>query len=145
VERLVADRQGAALRGRHKQREDNSDTRAQEPGHLERGVDRPSAREETLDVLTGATVAARRLPTGTSSRRPPEALSLAPASCAMRPMPKGSTTTSWRAALGAALGNRTARVGVVGLGYVGLPMLVSAVGAGYRARGWTSTPSASPP
>jgi len=51
-------------------------------------------------------------------------------------MPRGSSTgTSWRKTLGAALRNKTARVGVVGLGYVGLPMLVSAVRAGYRGVG----------
>jgi UDP-N-acetyl-D-glucosamine dehydrogenase len=51
-------------------------------------------------------------------------------------MPRGSSTgTSWRGALGAALRDKTARVGVVGLGYVGLPMLVSAARAGYRGIG----------
>jgi UDP-N-acetyl-D-glucosamine dehydrogenase len=51
-------------------------------------------------------------------------------------MPKGrSTGTSWRGALGARLRERSARVGVVGLGYVGLPMLVSAVRAGFRGVG----------
>jgi len=54
----------------------------------------------------------------------------------LREMPKGSSTAaSWRGALGAALRDKTARVGVVGLGYVGLPMLVSAVRAGYRGIG----------
>ena len=54
----------------------------------------------------------------------------------LRGMSKGSSSgTRWRGALAAALRDKTARVGVVGLGYVGLPMLVSAVRAGYRGIG----------
>ena len=54
----------------------------------------------------------------------------------LREMPKRSSTgTGWRGALGAALRDKTARIGVVGLGYVGLPMLVSAVQAGFRGIG----------
>jgi UDP-N-acetyl-D-glucosamine dehydrogenase len=51
-------------------------------------------------------------------------------------MPKGSSTgTSWRGLVRGRLRDKTARVGVVGLGYVGLPMLVSAVRAGFRGVG----------
>ena len=41
----------------------------------------------------------------------------------------------WRRSLNAALRDRRAAIGVVGLGYVGLPMLVSVARAGFRAVG----------
>jgi UDP-N-acetyl-D-glucosamine dehydrogenase len=51
-------------------------------------------------------------------------------------MPKGSSQGgSWRKDLAASLRKKDACVGVVGLGYVGLPMLVAAVRAGYRGVG----------
>jgi UDP-N-acetyl-D-glucosamine dehydrogenase len=51
-------------------------------------------------------------------------------------MPTGSSSgASWRKDLATRLRNKDARVGVVGLGYVGLPMLVAAVRAGYRGVG----------
>ena len=54
----------------------------------------------------------------------------------LRAMPRGSSSgASWRGELAAALREKRARVGVVGLGYVGLPMLVSAVRAGFRGIG----------
>ncbi len=43
--------------------------------------------------------------------------------------------TSWRRALRTRLRDRQARVGVVGLGYVGLPLLLSAVRVGFRGVG----------
>jgi UDP-N-acetyl-D-glucosamine dehydrogenase len=46
-----------------------------------------------------------------------------------------SSGTSWRRELAAALRDKRAKVGVVGLGYVGLPMLVSIVRAGFRGVG----------
>jgi UDP-N-acetyl-D-glucosamine dehydrogenase len=51
-------------------------------------------------------------------------------------MPRGSSSTAgWRRELSNALRDKRATVGVVGLGYVGLPMLVSAARAGFRAIG----------
>jgi UDP-N-acetyl-D-glucosamine dehydrogenase len=51
-------------------------------------------------------------------------------------MPRGSSaTSSWRRELANAIRDKRATVGVVGLGYVGLPMLVSAAKAGFRAVG----------
>ncbi|MEX2406521.1 MAG: nucleotide sugar dehydrogenase, partial [Actinomycetota bacterium] len=51
-------------------------------------------------------------------------------------MPRGSSPEgSWRKDLAARLRDKDACVGVVGLGYVGLPMLVAAVRAGYRGVG----------
>jgi UDP-N-acetyl-D-glucosamine dehydrogenase len=51
-------------------------------------------------------------------------------------MPKGSSPgASWRKELAARLRDKDACVGVVGLGYVGLPMLVAAVRAGFRGVG----------
>ncbi len=51
-------------------------------------------------------------------------------------MPNGSSSgAGWRRELAAALRDRRATVGVVGLGYVGLPMLVSAARAGFRGVG----------
>jgi nucleotide sugar dehydrogenase len=46
-----------------------------------------------------------------------------------------SSGASWRRELAAALREKTATVGVVGLGYVGLPMLVAVVKAGFRGVG----------
>jgi len=46
-----------------------------------------------------------------------------------------SSGTSWRRELAAALRDKRAKLGVVGLGYVGLPMLVSIVRAGFRGVG----------
>ena len=46
-----------------------------------------------------------------------------------------SSGASWRRELAAALRDKRAKVGVVGLGYVGLPMLVSVVRAGFRGVG----------
>jgi nucleotide sugar dehydrogenase len=48
---------------------------------------------------------------------------------------RGSAVPGWRTELGSALREKRARVGVVGLGYVGLPMLVSAVRAGFPGIG----------
>ena len=51
-------------------------------------------------------------------------------------MPRGSSSAAgWRRELSNALRDKRATVGVVGLGYVGLPMLVSAARAGFRAVG----------
>jgi UDP-N-acetyl-D-glucosamine dehydrogenase len=51
-------------------------------------------------------------------------------------MPEGgSPGASWRKELAARLREKDACVGVVGLGYVGLPMLVAAVRAGFRGVG----------
>jgi UDP-N-acetyl-D-glucosamine dehydrogenase len=51
-------------------------------------------------------------------------------------MPRGtSSTAGWRRELANALRDKRASVGVVGLGYVGLPMLVSAAKAGFAAVG----------
>jgi UDP-N-acetyl-D-glucosamine dehydrogenase len=51
-------------------------------------------------------------------------------------MPPGrSTGSGWRGDLSRRLREKGARVGVVGLGYVGLPLLVAAVRAGYRGAG----------
>jgi len=46
-----------------------------------------------------------------------------------------ATGASWRRELAGALRDKRATVGVVGLGYVGLPMLVSVARAGFRAVG----------
>ena len=48
---------------------------------------------------------------------------------------QSSSGASWRRELAAALRDKHAKVGVVGLGYVGLPMLVSVVRAGFRGVG----------
>ena len=48
---------------------------------------------------------------------------------------QSSSGASWRRELAAALRDKRAKVGVVGLGYVGLPMLVSVVRAGFRGVG----------
>jgi UDP-N-acetyl-D-glucosamine dehydrogenase len=48
---------------------------------------------------------------------------------------KSSSGGSWRKDLAARLRDKDACVGVVGLGYVGLPMLVAAVRAGFRGEG----------
>jgi UDP-N-acetyl-D-glucosamine dehydrogenase len=48
---------------------------------------------------------------------------------------ESSSSDSWRRELANALRDKRATVGVVGLGYVGLPMLVCAAGAGFRAVG----------
>jgi UDP-N-acetyl-D-glucosamine dehydrogenase len=57
-------------------------------------------------------------------------------------MPKGSSPAgSWRKDLAARLRDKDACVGVVGLGYVGLPMLVAAVRAGFRGVGIDIDPS----
>src|SRR5688572_18227928 len=48
---------------------------------------------------------------------------------------KRSPMGSWRKDLAARLRDKDACVGVVGLGYVGLPMLVAAVRAGFRGVG----------
>ena len=37
--------------------------------------------------------------------------------------------------------NRTARVGVIGLGYVGLPLAITAARAGFRVTGFDTDPS----
>jgi UDP-N-acetyl-D-glucosamine dehydrogenase len=59
----------------------------------------------------------------------------------LRAMPKGNPSgAGWRGELAAALRDRQARVGVVGLGYVGLPMLVSVVRAGFRGVGFDVDP-----
>src|SRR5262245_29894194 len=59
----------------------------------------------------------------------------------LRAMPKGNPSgAGWRGELAAALRDRRARVAVVGLGYVGLPMLVSVVRAGYRGVGFDVDP-----
>jgi UDP-N-acetyl-D-glucosamine dehydrogenase len=57
-------------------------------------------------------------------------------------MPNGSSPGgSWRKDLAARLRDKDACVGVVGLGYVGLPMLVAAVRAGFRGVGIDVDPS----
>ncbi|HET7236891.1 MAG TPA: nucleotide sugar dehydrogenase [Actinomycetota bacterium] len=48
---------------------------------------------------------------------------------------KGPQAAGWRRELGAALRDKSAKVGVIGLGYVGLPMLVTAARAGFPAVG----------
>jgi UDP-N-acetyl-D-glucosamine dehydrogenase len=59
----------------------------------------------------------------------------------LRAMPKGNPSgAGWRAELAAAMRDRRARAGVVGLGYVGLPMLVSVVRAGFRGVGFDVDP-----
>ena len=54
---------------------------------------------------------------------------------------RSSSTASWRRELRHTLRDKRAIVGVVGLGYVGLPMLVSAARAGYRAVGLDVDPA----
>ena len=54
---------------------------------------------------------------------------------------KPSPAGSWRKDLAARLRDKDACVGVVGLGYVGLPMLVAAVRAGFRGVGIDVDPS----
>ena len=57
-------------------------------------------------------------------------------------MPRESSTSgSWRRELANALRDKRATVGVVGLGYVGLPMLVCAARAGFRAVGLDVDPT----
>jgi UDP-N-acetyl-D-glucosamine dehydrogenase len=59
----------------------------------------------------------------------------------LRAMPKGNSSgAGWRGEFAAALRDRRARVGVVGLGYVGLPTLVSVVRAGFRGVGFDVDP-----
>jgi UDP-N-acetyl-D-glucosamine dehydrogenase len=50
-------------------------------------------------------------------------------------MPRATRPSRWRDDLGRRLRERDARVGVVGLGYVGLPTLVAAAAAGFRGVG----------
>jgi UDP-N-acetyl-D-glucosamine dehydrogenase len=54
---------------------------------------------------------------------------------------RSSTAPSWRHEIVNALRDRRATVGVVGLGYVGLPMLVSSARAGFRAVGLDIDPA----
>ena len=57
-------------------------------------------------------------------------------------MPRESSSSgSWRRELANALRDKRATVGVVGLGYVGLPMLVCAARAGFRAVGLDVDPT----
>ena len=57
-------------------------------------------------------------------------------------MPRESSSSgSWRRELANALRDKRATVGVVGLGYVGLPMLVCAAKAGFRAVGLDVDPT----
>ena len=54
----------------------------------------------------------------------------------LSPMPNpGTSRSGWRRDLTHLLRDKRAKVGVVGLGYVGLPMLLSAVRAGFRGVG----------
>ena len=51
------------------------------------------------------------------------------------PTPRRSAAASWRASLRRSIDDRSATVGVIGLGYVGLPLLIAAARAGFRGIG----------